>query len=134
MYKILVVIFSLFFVSCSEMEMRKKLFKNSVLIEIEFAESYASISQGELAVIDKCCYDDLEEKKVIISKFMDNINHEQGKSTLKRYIINVDGLEMGKEYISYLKLFDEKGEEYYIHYSNLLKFDKDHREIRFFIE
>ena len=134
MCKIFIVLFSLFFISCSGVEMRKKLFKNSVLIEIEVAESYASISEGELAVVNKCCYEDFVDKKVIVSRFIDNISHQHGKSTFKRYIINVEGLEIGKEYIAYLKLFDEEGEEYYIHYSSLLKFDKDHREIRFFIE
>jgi hypothetical protein len=134
MGKIFVVIFSMFLCSCSGVEMRKKLFRHSVLVELEFAKSYAGVFEGELAVIEKSNYESLDEKVIIVGKFLDEINHSFGQSTLKRYIINVNGIEVGKEYISYIKLFDKEGDKKGIYYSNLLKFDKEHREIRFFIE
>lgn len=126
-----ILLAALFFVSCSSTEMRRNFFRNSIVVEINIAEDYSTIKKGIITIAEKLDTD--RAGREVAVKMIDDINHKEGRPTLKRYIINLDKeIDKEAEYVSYIKFIDQENEE--IFYSSILNFEEDHREILFVIE
>lgn len=113
MKTVIIFLTALFFISCSGIEMKRTFFNNSIFIEVEFNEVYESFENGivEITIYKK----HNEDKEIISQEKVNNLIHEKGKKTIRRYIINTkDSFNNKFEYYIYLKVYKNFHDEKYI--------------------
>lgn len=138
-FKILILI-SLFLISCSGIEMKRSFFTNSIFVEVEFGESYESFEDGIIEII--IWKSDKEEKYIIAREKINNLFHEKGRKTLRRYIINLrESFHKEFEYYIYLKVYKTALDGDYIKLiydgdlrNNQRRISELIKEVRFIIE
>ena len=140
MKKGIILLLSLFFISCSGIEMKRSFFTNSIFIEVEFSEFYKSFNNGVVEII--IYKKNNEEKEIISQEKLNNLVHEKGRRTIRRYIINAkESFDNKFEYYIYLKIYSSSHDEKYLEliYDGDFK-DNERRiselikEVRFIIE